>query len=484
MTAVPGKSQERLRTYYMEEFEMELTSIRSLFRDKEKYTGKEVTVGGWIRSIRDSKTFGFIVINDGTFFEPLQVVYSDKLDNFDVISKLNVGAAIIVRGTLVETPNAKQPFEIQAESVEVEGPSTGEYPLQKKRHSFEYLRTISHLRPRTNTFQAVFRVRSLIAYAIHKFFQEREFVYVHTPLITGSDCEGAGEMFRVTTLDMENLPKTPEGAIDYTQDFFGKETNLTVSGQLNGETFAQAFKNIYTFGPTFRAENSNTTRHAAEFWMIEPEIAFADLKDDMMLAESMLKYVIRYVLDHAPEEMNFFNSFVDKGLIDRLKHVEQSEFAHVTYTEAIEILEKNNDNFEYKVSWGADLQTEHERYLTEEVYKRPVFVTDYPKEIKAFYMKLNEDGKTVAAMDCLVPGIGEIIGGSQREDDYDKLVKRMEECGLNQEDYDFYLDLRKYGSTRHAGFGLGFERCVMYLTGMQNIRDVVPFPRTVKNCEL
>ncbi len=463
---------------------MELTSIRSLFRDKEKYTGKEVTVGGWIRSIRDSKTFGFIVINDGTFFEPLQVVYSDKLDNFDVISKLNVGAAIIVRGTLVETPNAKQPFEIQAESVEVEGPSTGEYPLQKKRHSFEYLRTISHLRPRTNTFQAVFRVRSLIAYAIHKFFQEREFVYVHTPLITGSDCEGAGEMFRVTTLDMENLPKTPEGAIDYAQDFFGKETNLTVSGQLNGETFAQAFKNIYTFGPTFRAENSNTTRHAAEFWMIEPEIAFADLKDDMMLAESMLKYVIRYVLDHAPEEMNFFNSFVDKGLIDRLKHVEQSEFGHVTYTEAIEILEKNNDRFEYKVSWGADLQTEHERYLTEEVYKRPVFVTDYPKEIKAFYMKLNEDGKTVAAMDCLVPGIGEIIGGSQREDDYDKLVKRMEECGLNQEDYDFYLDLRKYGSTRHAGFGLGFERCVMYLTGMQNIRDVVPFPRTVKNCEL
>ncbi len=463
---------------------MELTSIRSLFRDKEKYTGKEVTVGGWIRSIRDSKTFGFIVINDGTFFEPLQVVYSDKLDNFDVISKLNVGAAIIVRGTLVETPNAKQPFEIQAESVEVEGPSTGEYPLQKKRHSFEYLRPISHLRPRTNTFQAVFRVRSLIAYAIHKFFQEREFVYVHTPLITGSDCEGAGEMFRVTTLDMENLPKTPEGAIDYAQDFFGKETNLTVSGQLNGETFAQAFKNIYTFGPTFRAENSNTTRHAAEFWMIEPEIAFADLKDDMMLAESMLKYVIRYVLDHAPEEMNFFNSFVDKGLIDRLKHVEQSEFAHVTYTEAIEILEKNNDRFEYKVSWGADLQTEHERYLTEEVYKRPVFVTDYPKEIKAFYMKLNEDGKTVAAMDCLVPGIGEIIGGSQREDDYDKLVKRMEECGLNKEDYDFYLDLRKYGSTRHAGFGLGFERCVMYLTGMQNIRDVVPFPRTVKNCEL
>ncbi len=463
---------------------MELTSIRSLFREKEAYIGKEVTVGGWIRSIRDSKTFGFIVINDGTFFEPLQVVYSDNLDNFDVISKLNVGAALIVTGTLVETPNAKQPFEIQATNVEVEGASTSDYPLQKKRHSFEYLRTISHLRPRTNTFQAVFRVRSMIAYAIHKFFQEREFVYVHTPLITGSDCEGAGEMFRVTTLDMDNVPKGENGNVDYSQDFFGKETSLTVSGQLNGETYAQAFKNIYTFGPTFRAENSNTTRHAAEFWMIEPEIAFADLKDDMMLAESMLKYVINYVLENAPEEMNFFNSFVDKGLIERLKHVAKSDFAHVTYTEAIEILEKNNDKFEYKVSWGCDLQTEHERYLTEEVYKRPVFVTDYPKEIKAFYMKLNEDGKTVAAMDCLVPGIGEIIGGSQREDDYDKLVQRMKECGLNEEDYDFYLDLRKYGSTRHAGFGLGFERCVMYLTGMQNIRDVLPFPRTVKNCEL
>nr|MBP3598190.1 asparagine--tRNA ligase [Eubacterium sp.] len=463
---------------------MELTSIRSLFREKEAYIGKEVTVGGWIRSIRDSKTFGFIVINDGTFFEPLQVVYSDNLDNFDVISKLNVGAALIVTGTLVETPNAKQPFEIQATNVEVEGASTSDYPLQKKRHSFEYLRTISHLRPRTNTFQAVFRVRSMIAYAIHKFFQEREFVYVHTPLITGSDCEGAGEMFRVTTLDMDNVPKDENGNVDYNQDFFGKETSLTVSGQLNGETYAQAFKNIYTFGPTFRAENSNTTRHAAEFWMIEPEIAFADLEDDMMLAESMLKYVINYVLENAPEEMNFFNSFVDKGLIERLKHVAESDFAHVTYTEAIEILEKNNDKFEYKVSWGCDLQTEHERYLTEEVYKRPVFVTDYPKEIKAFYMKLNEDGKTVAAMDCLVPGIGEIIGGSQREDDYDKLVQRMKECGLNEEDYDFYLDLRKYGSTRHAGFGLGFERCVMYLTGMQNIRDVLPFPRTVKNCEL
>ena len=440
--------------------------------------------GGWVRSIRASKTFGFIVVNDGTFFEPIQVVYNDTLDNFETISKLNVGAAVIVKGTLVATPEAKQPFEIQASGVEIEGASSGDYPLQKKRHSFEYLRTISHLRPRTNTFQAVFRVRSLIAYAIHKFFQEREFVYVHTPLITGSDCEGAGEMFQVTTLDLNNVPKNEDGSIDYSRDFFGKETNLTVSGQLNGETYAQAFKNIYTFGPTFRAENSNTTRHAAEFWMIEPEIAFADLQDDMILAESMLKYVIRYVLEHAPEEMDFFNRFVDKGLIERLEHVANSEFAHVTYTEAIEILEKNNDKFEYKVSWGADLQTEHERYLTEEVFKRPVFVTDYPKEIKAFYMKMNEDGKTVAAMDCLVPGIGEIIGGSQREDDYDKLVARMEECGLRKEDYDFYLDLRKYGSTRHAGFGLGFERCVMYLTGMSNIRDVIPFPRTVNNCDL
>ena len=463
---------------------MELTNIRELYREKEKFIGKEVQIGGWLRNIRDSKTFGFLVVNDGTFFEPLQVVYSDKLDNFAEISKLNVGAAVIVKGTLVETSNAKQPFEIQAEVVEIEGVSSPEYPLQPKRHTFEYLRTISHLRPRTNTFEAVFRVRSLIAYAIHKFFQERDFVYVHTPLITGSDCEGAGEMFRVTTLDMENVPKNPDGTVDYTKDFFNKETNLTVSGQLNGETYAMAFKNIYTFGPTFRAENSNTTRHAAEFWMIEPEIAFADLKDDMMLAESMLKYVISYVLENAPEEMAFFNKFVDKGLIERLNHVVESEFGRVTYTEAIELLEKNNDKFEYKVSWGCDLQTEHERYLTEEIFHRPVFVTDYPKEIKAFYMKMTEDGKTVAAMDCLVPGIGEIIGGSQREDDYDKLVQRMEECGLKKEDYDFYLDLRKYGTARHAGFGLGFERCVMYLTGMQNIRDVIPFPRTVNNCEL
>ena len=458
--------------------------MKELFRNSKEYFGKEVTIGGWLRSKRDSKTFGFLVVNDGTYFEPIQVVYSDKLVNFDEINKLNVGAAVIVKGELVATPQAKQPFEIQASSVEVEGESTADYPLQKKRHTFEYLRTMPHLRARTNTFQAVFRVRSLIAYAIHKFFQERDFIYVHTPLITESDCDGAGEMFRVTTLDMENLPKDENGNVDYSKDFFNKETNLTVSGQLNGETYAMAFNNIYTFGPTFRAENSNTTRHAAEFWMIEPEIAFADLQDDMILAENMLKYIINYVLENAPKEMEFFNNFVDKGLIDRLKHVANSEFGRVTYTEAIDILEKNNDKFEYKVSWGCDLQTEHERYLTEEVFKKPVFVTDYPKEIKSFYMKLNDDGKTVAAMDCLVPGIGEIIGGSQREDDYDKLIKRMEECNLKQEDYDFYLDLRKYGSTRHAGYGLGFERCVMYLTGMSNIRDVIPFPRTVNNCLL
>ena len=463
---------------------MELINIRDLFRDKEKYLGNKVTVGGWVRSVRDSKTFGFIVVNDGTFFEPLQVVYHDTMENFAQISRLNVGAAIIVTGMLIATPDAKQSFEIQADSIEVEGESTPDYPLQKKRHSMEYLRTITHLRPRTNTFQAVFRVRSLIAYAIHQFFQERNFVYVHTPLITGSDCEGAGEMFQVTTMDLNNVPKTEDGKVDYSKDFFGKPTNLTVSGQLNGETYAMAFKNIYTFGPTFRAENSNTTRHAAEFWMIEPEMAFADLKDDMILAESMIKYVIRYVLENAPEEMNFFNSFVDKGLLERLNHVLNSEFGHVTYTEAVKILEQHNDKFEYKVSWGCDLQTEHERFLTEEIYKRPLFVTDYPKEIKAFYMKLNDDGRTVAAMDCLVPGIGEIIGGSQREDDYDKLVARMDELGLKKEDYQFYLDLRKYGSARHAGFGLGFERCVMYLTGMGNIRDVVPFPRTVGNCDL
>lgn len=463
---------------------MDLINIRDLYKNRQDYLDKEVTVGGWVRSIRDSKAFGFIVVNDGTFFEPLQIVYHDTMENFEDISKLNVGAAIIVTGTLVATPQAKQPFEIQAEEIMIEGASAPDYPLQKKRHSFEYLRTISHLRPRTNTFQAVFRVRSLTAYALHKFFQERDFVYVHTPIITGSDCEGAGEMFRVTTMDMENIPRNAEGGVDYSEDFFGRETSLTVSGQLNGETYAQAFKNIYTFGPTFRAENSNTTRHAAEFWMIEPEMAFADLEDDMDIAEAMLKYVINYVLEHAPEEMNFFNSFVDKGLLDRLNNVVTSDFARITYTEAIEILEKNNEKFEYKVSWGTDLQTEHERYLTEEIYKRPVFVTDYPKDIKAFYMKQNEDSRTVAAVDCLVPGIGEIIGGSQREDDFEKLHARMQELGLKDEDYGFYMDLRKYGSTRHAGFGLGFERCIMYLTGMSNIRDVVPFPRTVNNCEL
>nr|WP_289766862.1 asparagine--tRNA ligase [uncultured Acetatifactor sp.] len=463
---------------------MELTDIKELYRNRGEYIGREVTIGGWVRSNRDSKNFGFLMINDGTFFEPLQVVYGDRLANFQELCRTNVGAALIIRGRIVETPNAKQPFEMQAAEVTVEGPSSADYPLQKKRHTFEYLRTISHLRPRTNTFQAVFRVRSLIAYAIHSFFMERGFVYVHTPLITGSDCEGAGEMFQVTTMDLNNIPKTEDGQVDFSQDFFGKSTNLTVSGQLNVETYAFAFKNVYTFGPTFRAENSNTTRHAAEFWMIEPEMAFADLKDDMLLAESMLKYIIRFVCENAPEEMAFFNQFVDKGLLERLRSVASSDFAHVTYTEAIDILSKHNEAFDYKVSWGCDLQTEHERYLTEEVFKRPVFVTDYPKEIKAFYMKLNEDGKTVAAMDCLVPGIGEIIGGSQREDKLELLEKRMEELGLNKEDYGFYLDLRRFGSVRHAGFGLGFERCVMYLTGMGNIRDVVPFPRTVKNCDL
>ncbi len=463
---------------------MNLVTVREIYREREKYLNQEIQVGGWVRSIRDSKTFGLLVLSDGSYFESLQVVYHDTMENFADICKLNVGAAVIVKGLLVPTPEAKQPFEIQAATVTVEGSSASDYPLQKKRHSFEYLRSISHLRPRTNTFQAVFRVRSLIAYAIHQYFQERDFVYVHTPLITSSDCEGAGEMFQVTTLNLTDIPKDKDGTIDYSQDFFGKPTSLTVSGQLNGETYAMAFRNIYTFGPTFRAENSNTTRHAAEFWMIEPEMAFADLEDNMAVAEGMLKYIIRYVLEHAPEEMNFFNQFVDKGLLDRLNGVLNSEFGHVTYTEAIEILKENNEAFDYKVFWGCDLQTEHERYLTEQVFKRPVFVTDYPKEIKAFYMKQNDDGKTVAAMDCLVPGIGEIIGGSQREDNYEKLVARMNELGLKEEDYAFYLDLRKYGSARHSGFGLGFERCVMYLTGMSNIRDVIPFPRTVNNCEL
>ena len=463
---------------------MKLTTVKQIWENREAYLNREIDLGGWVRSNRDSKSFGFLTISDGSFFAPLQVVYHDSLSNFQLIRKINVGAALIIRGTLVATPDAKQPFEIQATEISVEGDSAPDYPLQKKRHSPEFLRTILHLRPRTNLFQAAFRVRSVIAFAIHSFFQERNFVYVHTPLITSSDAEGAGEMFRVTTLDPNDIPRTPDGLVDYREDFFGKETNLTVSGQLNGEAFAQAFRDIYTFGPTFRAENSNTTRHAAEFWMIEPEISFADLNDAMALAEDMLKYIIRYVLEHAPEEMEFLNRFVDTGLLERLNHVLNSEFGHISYTEAVDILMKNNDNFDYKVSWGTDLQTEHERYLTEQVFKRPLFVTDYPKDIKAFYMKLNADGKTVAAMDCLVPGIGEIIGGSQREDDYEKLLTRMKELNMDEDAYRFYLDLRKYGSSRHAGYGLGFERCVMYLTGIQNIRDVLPFPRTVGNCEL
>jgi len=456
--------------------------IKELYSCHAELDGKEIEVNGWIRNMRDSKVFGFIELNDGSFFKNIQVVFEeDKLDNFQEICKLNIGASLRVKGILVDTPDAKQPFEIKATKIDVEGESTPDYPLQPKRHSFEYLRTIPHLRARTNTFSAVFRVRSLIAYAIHKFFNDRGFVYVHTPLITGSDCEGAGEMFRVTTLDMENLPRTEDGKIDYSEDFFKRETSLTVSGQLEGETFAMAFGDIYTFGPTFRAENSNTTRHAAEFWMIEPEIAFADLNDDMQLAEDMLKFIIRYVLENAPEEMDFFNKFMDKGLLERLNGILNSEFGHVTYTEAVEILEKSGKKFEYPVKWGMDLQTEHERYLTEEVFKKPVFVTDYPKEIKAFYMRLNDDGKTVAAMDCLVPGIGEIIGGSQREERMDILTSRMAELGLNEADYAHYLDLRRYGGTKHAGFGLGFERAVMYLTGMGNIRDVLPYPRTVNN---
>ena len=463
---------------------MELITVRELFKNTEKYVDKEIEIGGWVRNKRPSKQFGFIVLNDGTYFTPVQVVYNDSIENFQEISKINVGAALIVKGTLVLTPNAKQPFEIQAAVVTVEGPSSGDYPLQPKKHSMEFLRSIPHLRPRANTFQAVFRVRSLAAMAIHQFFQERDFVYVHTPLITGSDCEGAGEMFQVTTLDLNNIPKTEDGNVDFSQDFYGKPTNLTVSGQLNGETYAMAFRNIYTFGPTFRAENSNTTRHSAEFWMIEPEMAFADLDDLLRVEEDMLKYIISYVLEHAPEEMAFFNQFVDKGLLDRLNNILNNDFGRITYTDAVALLEKHNDKFEYPVSWGCDLQTEHERYLTEVIFKKPVFVTDYPKDIKAFYMKLNPDGKTVAAVDCLVPGVGEITGGSQREDNYEILKARIEELGMNPEDYDFYMDLRKYGSCRHAGFGLGFERCVMYLTGIGNIRDAIPFPRTVGNCEL
>ena len=459
------------------------TVVKEIFANPEKFDGKEVSISGWVRTLRSSNVFGFIEINDGTFFKNIQVVFeSENIPNYKEIASMNVGAALNVDGVVVLTPEAKQPFEIKAAKISVEGTSTPDYPLQKKRHSLEYLRTIAHLRPRTNTFSAVFRVRSVAAYAIHKFFNERNFVYTHTPIITASDCEGAGEMFRVTTLDMENLPKK-DGAVDYGEDFFSKSANLTVSGQLSAETYAMAFRNVYTFGPTFRAENSNTTRHAAEFWMIEPEIAFADLNDDMELAEDMLKFVISYVLENAAEEIAFFNAFFDKGLIDRLQGVVNADFGRVTYTEAIEILKKNNGNFEYPVEWGCDLQTEHERYLTETVFKRPVFVTDYPKEIKAFYMRLNDDGKTVAAMDCLVPGIGEIIGGSQREERYDVLCERMKEMGLDEKDYWWYLDLRRYGGTKHAGFGLGFERAIMYLTGVQNIRDVIPYPRTVGNAE-
>ena len=463
---------------------MERTKIAQLFADKERLGGQTVTVSGWARTIRDMKGFGFVELNDGSCFKNLQIVLdANALDNYKEIAGQNVGAALTVTGTLVLTPEAKQPMEVKAATVVVEGTSTPDYPLQKKRHSVEYLRTIQHLRPRTNLFSAAFRVRSVAAHAIHTFFQDRGFVYVHTPIITASDCEGAGEMFKVTTLDLENLPRTEDGQVDYSQDFFGKSANLTVSGQLNAENFAMAFGDVYTFGPTFRAENSNTQRHAAEFWMIEPEMAFTDLKGDMDVAEAMIKFVIRQVMEKCPQELAFFNSFVDKGLLERLEHVASSDFGRVTYTEAVAILEQHNDQFDYKVSWGCDLQTEHERYLTEQVYKKPVFVTDYPKEIKAFYMRLNDDGKTVAAADCLVPGIGEIIGGSQREERLEILEGRIQELGMNPKDYWWYCDLRRYGSCKHAGFGLGFERLVMYLTGVSNIRDVLPHPRTVGSAD-
>ena len=463
---------------------MERTKIACIFADQEQYGGREVTVCGWARTIRDMKTFGFIELNDGSCFKNLQIVMdSGSLTNYKEIASQNVGAALTVTGTVVLTPEAKQPLEVKAASIAVEGPSTPDYPLQKKRHSVEFLRTIQHLRPRTNLFSAVFRVRSVAAYAIHQFFQERGFVYVHTPIITASDCEGAGEMFQVTTLDLQNLPKNEDGTVDFSQDFFGKPANLTVSGQLNAENFAMAFGDVYTFGPTFRAEKSNTTRHAAEFWMIEPEMAFCDLQGDMDVAEAMIKAIINTVLEKCPDEIAFFNSFVDKGLKARLEHVASSDFGRVTYTEAVELLKKNNDKFDYKVDWGSDLQTEHERYLTEQIFQKPVFVTDYPKEIKAFYMRLNDDGKTVAACDCLVPGIGEIIGGSQREERLDILEARIQELGMDPKDYWWYLDLRRYGGCKHAGFGLGFERMVMYLTGVGNIRDVLPHPRTVGNAD-
>jgi len=459
-------------------------NIKQLYRNAEEYCQKEIEVSGWIRTIRDSKKFGFIELNDGSFFKNLQIVFEDGIvNNYKEIAKLPQGSSITARGTLVATPEAKQPFELKASEIVVEGLCTPDYPLQKKRHSFEFLRTIAHLRPRTNTFSAVFRLRNAASYAIHRFFQERGFIYVHTPIITSSDCEGAGEMFRVTTMDPDNIPRCEDGSVDFTKDFFGKQTSLTVSGQLTGEAYCMAFGKIYTFGPTFRAENSNTARHAAEFWMIEPEIAFADLNDDMALAEEMMKYLISYCLENVPEELEFFNTFIDNTLLDRLNHIVQSDFERLTYTEAVKILEKNNENFEYQVKWGSDLQTEHERFLTEKVFKKPVFLTDYPKDIKAFYMRLNDDEKTVAAMDLLVPGVGEIIGGSQREERYDMLVKRIDELGMRREDYKWYLDLRKYGGTKHAGFGLGFERAVMYLSGMANIRDVIPFPRTAKSAD-
>ena len=460
------------------------TTVKEIFQNPENFANKEITVCGWARTIRSSNAFGFIELNDGSYFTNLQVVFeAELLENYQEIAKQNVGASLIVCGTLVLTPEAKQPFEIKAKKIEVEGQSTPDYPLQKKRHTLEYLRTIAHLRPRSNLFSAVFRVRSVAAFAIHKFFNERNFVYVHTPIITGSDCEGAGEMFRLTTLDLDNLPRTEDGKIDFSKDFFGKSVNLTVSGQLSAETYAMAFANVYTFGPTFRAERSNTARHAAEFWMMEPEIAFADLKDDMRLAEDMIKYVVKYVMQECPAELEFFNKFVDTTLLNRLNNLVSNDFGHVTYTEAIEILEKSGKKFEYPVKWGIDLQTEHERYITEEVFGKPVFVTDYPADIKAFYMRLNDDGKTVAAMDMLVPGVGELIGGSQREERLDYLLRAMEKFNLKEEDYWWYLELRKYGGTKHAGFGLGFERLIMYITGVANIRDVESYPRTTGSAE-
>jgi len=462
---------------------MEKVVVKSIFRDTAKYMNRQIEISGWVRTIRASNAFGFIEINDGSFFKNIQVVFESDLANYKDVAKLGTGSSVSVKGTLVESAGAKQPFEIKAEEIQIVGTSGEDFPIQKKKASLEFLRTVAHLRPRANTYNAVFRIRSIVAFAIHSFFQERGFVYVHTPLITGSDCEGAGEMFQVTTLDLNNLPRRDDGSVDYSKDFFGKQTNLTVSGQLAVENYCAAFRNVYTFGPTFRAENSNTQRHASEFWMIEPEIAFADLHDDMQLAEDMVKYIINFVLEKAPEEMEFFNSFIDRNLLERLDFVRNSAFGRITYTEAVDMLKKSGREFEYPVEWGCDLQTEHERFITEEILKKPVFVTDYPKDIKAFYMRMNDDEKTVAAMDLLVPGVGEIIGGSQREERYDRLLARIRELGLNEKDYWWYLDLRRFGTNPHAGYGLGFERAIMYITGMQNIRDVIPFPRTPKSAE-